>query len=101
MSPVRSRSPAPESLIWNSRWSDSPRGVLFPSLLACFHEFVHVAHRPNLEGVAIGQRWVVGHELHGMIHVTRLEDENAAELLLGFRIWTVGGCHFAVLPRQR
>src|SRR6516164_4506322 len=35
-----------------------------------------------------------------MIHVPRLKDENAAELFLGFRIGTVGSCHFAVLPIQ-
>src|SRR5215813_10461011 len=38
------------------------------------------------------------HELYSMIHVTRFKDENAAELFLGFRIRTVGSCHFAVLP---
>src|SRR5215469_15883242 len=37
-------------------------------------------------------------KLHSMIHVPRLKDENAAELFLGFRVGTVGGCHFAVLP---
>jgi hypothetical protein len=35
-----------------------------------------------------------------MIHVPRLKDENAAELFLGFRIGTVRGCDFAVLPIQ-
>src|SRR5215813_2181356 len=40
-------------------------------------------------------------ELYGVIHVPCLKDENAAELFLGFRIGTVGGCYFAVLPRQR
>src|SRR5215469_7420950 len=35
-----------------------------------------------------------------MIHVSSLQDENAAELFLRFRIGTVGGCQFAVLPRQ-
>src|ERR1700733_6959694 len=40
------------------------------------------------------------HELYSMIHVPRFKDENAAELLLGFCIGTVGSCHFAVLPIQ-
>src|SRR6516164_2067828 len=35
-----------------------------------------------------------------MIHVPRLKDENAAELFLGFRIGTVRGYDFAVLPIQ-
>src|SRR5262249_27139224 len=37
-------------------------------------------------------------ELYSVIHVPCLKDENAAELFLGFRVGTVGGCHFAVLP---
>jgi hypothetical protein len=40
------------------------------------------------------------HELYSMIHVPRLKHANAAELLLGFRIGTVGRRDFAVLPRQ-
>src|SRR2546423_6608997 len=39
-------------------------------------------------------------ELYSMIHVSRLKDENAAELLFGFRVGTVGRYHFAVLPGQ-
>src|SRR5579864_4014131 len=35
-----------------------------------------------------------------MIHVPRLKHANAAELLLGFRIGTVGRRHFAVPPIQ-
>src|SRR5277367_1428743 len=38
------------------------------------------------------------HELNGMIHVTRLKHQNAAELFLGLRIGTVGRRDFAVLP---
>jgi hypothetical protein len=33
-----------------------------------------------------------------MIEVSRLEDENAAELFLGFRIGAVGRRDFAVFP---
>jgi hypothetical protein len=40
------------------------------------------------------------HELYSMIHVLRLKDENAADLLFGFRIGTVRGCDFAILPGQ-
>src|SRR6266550_2987436 len=36
-----------------------------------------------------------------MIEVSRLKDENAAELFLGFRIGTVGRRDFAVFPVQR
>ncbi len=38
------------------------------------------------------------HELNSMIHVARLQHKNAAELLLGFYIRTVGSRDFAVLP---
>src|SRR5215470_19782795 len=74
--------------------------VLSPALLTCLHQFIHVRRGPNLENVAIRQRRMLADELHSMIHVPRLKDENAAELFLGFPIGTVGGCHFAVLPRQ-
>src|SRR5262249_10220408 len=40
------------------------------------------------------------HQLNGMIEVPRLEDENAAELFLGFRIGAVGRHDSAVLPVQ-
>src|SRR5438094_9269418 len=39
-------------------------------------------------------------KLNGMIEVSRLKDENAAELFFGFRIGAVGRCHLAVLPIQ-
>src|SRR5262249_25331380 len=74
--------------------------LLPPSLLTCLHQFVHVRSRPNLENVAVLQRRMLRHELYSMIHVPRLKDENAAELFLGFRIGTVRGCDFAVLPVQ-
>ncbi len=41
---------------------------------------------------------MLGHELMSVIHVASFEDENAAELFLGFGIGTVGGCDFAVFP---
>src|SRR5215472_10759494 len=69
-----------------------------PPLLACLHDFAHVPRWSNLEDVAIGQRRMLANELYSMIHVPRLKHENATELFLGFRVWTVGGCHFAVLP---
>src|ERR1041385_3830408 len=40
------------------------------------------------------------HELYCVIHVASLKDENAAELFLGFRAWTLRSCHFVVLPMQ-
>src|SRR5215470_17605176 len=69
-----------------------------PPLLACLHDFAHVPRWSNLEDVAIGQRRMLANELYSMIHVPRLKHENATELFLGFRVGTVGGCHFAVLP---
>src|SRR5262245_50935590 len=87
---------------WSSRrlsvWLSS--GLLSPSLLACLHDFVHVRRWPNLENIAIRQRRMLRHELYSMIHVPRLKHENAAQLFLGFRIGTIGSCHFAVLPIQ-
>src|SRR5215472_11502840 len=74
--------------------------LLSPSLLTCLHDFAHVPCRPNLENVAVFQGRMLRHELYGMIHVPRLKDENAAELFLGFRVGTVGGRDFAVLPVQ-
>src|SRR5215470_7583324 len=87
----------------NRAFSASPSSacsVLSPALLTCAHDFVHVPCWPNLENVAIPQRRMLAHELYSMIHVPRLKDKNAAELFLGFRIGTVGGCDFAVLPVQ-
>ena len=71
-----------------------------PALFARLDEFVEVGGWPNLEHVAIRQRWMLRHELYSMIHVPRLEDQNAAELFLGFRIWTIRRCDLAVLPIQ-
>src|SRR5271155_5720941 len=73
----------------------SARCVLAPPLLACLHDFAHVAGWPNLENVAKRQRRMLADQLYGMVHVPRLKDQNAAELFLGFRIGTVGRCHFA------
>src|ERR1700719_4733943 len=39
-------------------------------------------------------------ELNGMIEVSRLKDDKAGELFLGFRIGTVGRRDFAVFPVQ-
>src|SRR6516225_6597634 len=74
--------------------------VLSPALLTCLHQFIHVRRGPNLENVAVLQGRMLRHELYRMIHVPRLKDEYAAELFLGFRIGTVRGCDFAVLPIQ-
>src|ERR1700751_1541725 len=74
--------------------------MLSPSLLARIYDFAHVPRWANLENVAVRQRRVLADELYSMIHVSRLKDENAAELFLGFRIRTIGSCHFAVLPIQ-
>src|ERR1700678_2594608 len=81
-------------------WPPSSRGILSPPLLAGFHDSAHIPHWPNLENAAVLQRWMLRDELLSMIHVPRLQDENAAELLLGFRIRTVGSSDFAVLPRE-
>src|SRR5262249_51443980 len=74
--------------------------VLSPSLLTCLHDFAHVPRWPNLENIAVRHSRMLRHELHSMIHVPCLKDEKAAELFLGFRIGTVGGCNLAVLPIQ-
>src|SRR5262249_48336866 len=74
--------------------------VLSPALLACLHDFAHVPCWPNLENGAVRQSRMLADELDGMIHVPRLKDANAADLLLGFGIGTVGRRDFAILPRQ-
>src|ERR1051326_2426762 len=73
---------------------------MFPSLLTCLDNFAHVPHWPNLENIAERRRRMLRHELHSMIHVPRLKDENAAELFLGFRVGAVGDCNLALLPIQ-
>src|SRR5579864_1254958 len=78
----------------------SSRSALSPSLLAGLHDFVHVPRGPNLENVAVLQGRMLADDLHGMIHVPRLKDENAAELFLGFGIGAVGRRDFAVFPVQ-
>src|ERR1700691_2065932 len=78
----------------------SSRGILSPPPLTCFQQVVHVPRWTNLENAAVLQCRMLRHELHGMIHVPRLKDENAAELFLGFRIGSVRGCDLAVLPIQ-
>src|SRR6516162_3913323 len=74
--------------------------VLSPALLTCLHQFIHVRRGSNLENVAVLQGRMLRHELYSMIHVPRLKDEYAADVFLGFRIGTVRGCDFAVLPVQ-
>src|SRR6201987_1726553 len=74
--------------------------VLSTSLLACLHDFTHVPRWANLENVAIRQRRMLANELYSMIHVPRLENNNAAELLFGLGIGAVDRCHLAVLPRE-
>src|SRR3984893_14997314 len=78
----------------------SSLNVLSPSLLACLHDFIHVPRWANLENVALRQRLMLADELYGMIHVPRLKNNNAAELLFGFGIGAVDRCHLAVLPRE-
>src|SRR5580692_5719070 len=78
----------------------SARSVLAPPLLACLLDFAHVPNwsylpqRPELQGR------MLRHQLYSMIHVPRLKHAKAAELLLGFRIGTVGRRDFPVLPIQ-
>src|SRR5579872_1164556 len=79
----------------------SARGVLATALLACLPDFAHVARWPDLPNAAVSQGRMLRHQLDSMIHVPRLEEPDAAELFLGFRIGSVGGCHFAVFPGQR
>src|SRR3954451_21093559 len=55
-------------------------------LLAGLHDFAHVACRPNLKNIAVFDGRMLRHELYSMIHVPRFQDENAAELFLGFRV---------------
>jgi hypothetical protein len=78
----------------------SARSALTTALLTCFYQVAHVERWANVENAAVPQGWMLGDELYGMIHVARFEDENAAELFLGFRKRTVGGSDLAVFPIQ-
>ena len=91
---------ASRSLSPSSRWASSSRGILSPSLLTCFHDFAHVSRWSYLPQRPVLQGRMLRHELYSMIHVPRLKHAKAAELLLGFRIGTVGRRDFAVLPRK-
>src|ERR1700677_799085 len=71
---------------------------LSPSLFACLQDLAHIPSWTNLEDAAVLHRRVLRHKLERLVHVARLEDQNAAELFLGFGVGTVGGGDFAVLP---
>jgi hypothetical protein len=70
---------------------------LLPALLAGLQHFVEVAGGTNLEDGAVFEGGMLGYELVSMIHVAGFEDENAAELFLGFGVRTVRRGDFAVL----
>jgi hypothetical protein len=73
---------------------------LSPPLFALLNHSTHIESWTYLEYRPILQRRMLRDELNGMIHVPRLQHKNAADLFLGFRIGTVGGRNFAVLPIQ-
>src|SRR6185437_4191716 len=78
----------------------SSPGALAPSLFALLYHFVQIRYWTYLEKRPILQGRMLRHELNGMIHVACLKHEQAAELLLGFRVRTVGRRDFAVFPIQ-
>jgi hypothetical protein len=75
--------------------------VLSPSLLAWFQHFVQVCSQPYLDrSEPILKAGKFRDKLNGVIEVSRLKNEKAAELFLGFCIGSVGGRDFAVFPVQ-
>ena len=75
----------------------SSPGILSAPPLAGFFYFAQVADWTNLPNAAVFQGRMLRHELYRMIHVPRLEDSDAAELFLGFRIGTVGRYHLSLI----
>src|ERR1700757_2380582 len=75
--------------------------VLSPSLLTCLQHFVQVRSRPYLDrSESILKAWKLRNKLNGVIEVSRLKNEKAAELFLGFCIGPIGRRDFAVFPVQ-
>jgi hypothetical protein len=92
-------SEATKPILFLSGESSAYRG-LSPSLLTCPNDFTHIVSRSYLPQRPILQGRMLRHELNGMIHIPRLKHANATELLLGFRIGTVGRRDFPVPPIQ-
>ena len=77
----------------------SSRGILSPPPLALLYDFAQIRNRPYLIRSHL-HAWMLRDKLNGMIEASRLKDEKAGELFLGFRIGAVGRRDFAVFPVQ-
>jgi len=75
----------------------SSRGILSPPPLALLYDFAQIRNRPYLIRSQL-HAWMLRDKLNGMIEVSRLKDEKAGELFLGFRIGAVGRRDFSVFP---
>src|SRR5215470_18143689 len=93
--------PGGEVVINDMRERQQPcRTSAFSSpLLTFFDHSAQVCHWPDLERSELHPR-VFRHQLYSVIQVARFEQQKAANLLLGLRIWSVGHQHFAFLPSQ-
>ena len=58
---------------------------MLPPLLALLYDFAQIRNRPYLIRSQL-HAWMLRDKLNGMIEVSRLKDEQAGELFLGFRI---------------
>jgi hypothetical protein len=81
-------------------WPPSSRGIHSPSpLLTLLYDFAQIRRWTYLIRSQL-HAWMLRDKLNGMIEISRLKDENAAKLFLGFRIGAVGHRDFAVFPVQ-
>ena len=74
-------------------------GSRSPPPLALLYDFAQIRNRPYLIRSQL-HAWMLRDKLNGKIEVSRLKDEKACELFLGFRIGAVGRRDFAVFPVQ-
>src|SRR5262245_21668976 len=69
-------------------------------LFAFFDHSGQIRGRTDLEGTRLLHAGVLGHELDGMLEILRLENQDAADLLLRLRIGSVGDGDLSVFPSQ-
>src|SRR5271163_4028761 len=70
-----------------------------PSPLALLHHFVQVRRWTYFERSVLHSR-MLGNELNCVIQISRFQHENSTQLLLRFRVRTIGHGNLSVLPVQ-
>src|SRR6202050_2660518 len=82
-------------------WPLSSRGILSPSPLALPHYFVNIRRWTYLDGSTLQlHSRTLGHEVNGVIQISRFQHLNSTQLLLRFRVRTVYHCNLSVLPNH-